>query len=880
MVSKPFALLMMVLAPQLLWAQASAPDTPEPGSVEEIAAATTEARFLSPWVSYLPASASVASPRAVPAPNRPARRASSWTRPRPTPTAARWPALRRACACSPSAAAKKGATSSCSRSPTRPASASSTGSRPRPPRSPIRAAPTPPQAEKLIAERPAHLLLQCRPALRRDRFHRSHARDGLPPGGFRAADDPAHPREHGGADQPRLQSRRPRQDGGVVLSLSEGQDRSAPRCRGSRLPTGRSTLSSTSTATLTSRPTRPPRPCTACFTSGTRTVVHDLHESVRAADDVERHRPLQPEHRSHHLHRVSGAELPRSADADRAGHARASGPGISAKPSRHLYLDSVAMNHNSDRPRLRNLGQRHRRDAVRRSRPGEDTTMEWYRPLPPPAREVTWSARDNSTTRRPQRSPPSTTARGSAKEMLRNFYQKGWDSWQQGLERAALRVPDSRRTRAIRARVAQMVGRLHGAAHRGAARATHAVTLKEGDYPAGTYVVRLDQPYRNYAVDLLTPQHYPKDGGEPYDDVSWELPAHYHLEAIPTADPGRAQRRASLLLTSRRIPRATCSGAGPVFLLKDTGQEELLAARYRLADFKIEIAEHAFSAGGVDFPRARGSCRPRTAWPARFATPPPSSGSTSPAPPPCRTCRGTQPRCRASACGCRGPIPIPSAGSATHSTSARFPTPTCATRTFAPAGLRDAWTSCSTATWTSSSPSRSRACRKRGDRCPSRRPRQTPSLGTPAESDDITGGIGWDGLAELQRFVEEGGLLVTLGSGSMLPLEGGIVRGVRRDVRRRAAQHAGRRRRFRRRGAGGGHAHPGRARARDLRPPRSPDGLRLPGAHPGLPPELPAYYDVRDAGCAWPTAPPASTARRIAAASCSSGATATARRSW
>jgi hypothetical protein len=58
---------------------------------------------------------------------------------------------------------------------------------------------------------------------------------------------------------------------------------------------------------------------------------------------------------------------------------------------------------------------------------------------------------------------------------------------------------------------------------------------------------------------------------------------------------------------------------------------------------------------------------------------------------------------------------------------------------------------------------------------------QTPSFGTPAESDDITGGIGWEGLAQLQHFVEDGGLLVTLGSGSMLPLEGGMVRGVRRS---------------------------------------------------------------------------------------------------
>jgi hypothetical protein len=63
---------------------------------------------------------------------------------------------------------------------------------------------------------------------------------------------------------------------------------------------------------------------------------------------------------------------------------------------------------------------------------------------------------------------------------------------------------------------------------------------------------------------------------------------------------------------------------------------------------------------------------------------------------------------------------------------------------------------------------------------PYKKTAQTPSHGTPAESDDITGGVGWEGLANIQRFVEDGGLMVTLGSGSMLALEGGIVRGVRR----------------------------------------------------------------------------------------------------
>src|SRR5262245_28504097 len=43
-------------------ALAQAPDTTEPGSVEAIAAATTEPRFLSPWVSYIPHHPNVPSP--------------------------------------------------------------------------------------------------------------------------------------------------------------------------------------------------------------------------------------------------------------------------------------------------------------------------------------------------------------------------------------------------------------------------------------------------------------------------------------------------------------------------------------------------------------------------------------------------------------------------------------------------------------------------------------------------------------------------------------------------------------------------------------------------------------------------------------------------
>ena len=46
-----------------------------------------------------------------------------------------------------------------------------------------------------------------------------------------------------------------------------------------------------------------------------------------------------------------------------------------------------------------------------------------------------------------------------------------------------------------------------------------------------------------------------------------------------------------------------------------------------------------------------------------------------------------------------------------------------------------------------------------------------PSLGTYGESDDITGGMGLPGVAELDKFVNAGGVLITLGASSYFAAE-------------------------------------------------------------------------------------------------------------
>ena len=54
------------------------------------------------------------------------------------------------------------------------------------------------------------------------------------------------------------------------------------------------------------------------------------------------------------------------------------------------------------------------------------------------------------------------------------------------------------------------------------------------------------------------------------------------------------------------------------------------------------------------------------------------------------------------------------------------------------------------------------------------------------ESDDITGGMGLEGVAEFEKFVKAGGVLVTLGTASYFPAEFGLAPKV--DAARTSAQ--------------------------------------------------------------------------------------------
>jgi len=76
------------------------------------------------------------------------------------------------------------------------------------------------------------------------------------------------------------------------------------------------------------------------------------------------------------------------------------------------------------------------------------------------------------------------------------------------------------------------------------------LTLREGRFPCRHLRLRLDQPYRDYAVDLLRPEH-PKDGGEAYDDISWSCRPTITWRRSRPPDP--QVRAANLTATQRSV---------------------------------------------------------------------------------------------------------------------------------------------------------------------------------------------------------------------------------------------------------------------------------------------------------------------------------------
>jgi hypothetical protein len=273
----------------------------------------------------------------------------------------------------------------------------------------------------------------------------------------------------------------------------------------------------------------------------------------------------------------------------------------------HMFLESWAVNHNAIGRGYETFGTTTadtvdvRLDMRRQRYAGKSVARRtWYRPWPPP-RTFRWSLRNNTNYMQTGVLSILQYTSMHDKEMLSNFWKKGKRAIDRGATEApyAFVIPEEQDDRG-RLSVLVNLLRAHGIE---VSRARRAFEVGERKLPAKTFVVRMDQPYRGYAWDLLEAQKYPADEApySPYDDVSWALPHAFGVEVL-RVDESSVREVPVDLVTSAISYTGQVTGEGPVFLLRDSGQEALYAARHRLSKHEVRAAEQPFKQDGVEYP--------------------------------------------------------------------------------------------------------------------------------------------------------------------------------------------------------------------------------------------------------------------------------------
>lgn len=186
-------------------------------------------------------------------------------------------------------------------------------------------------------------------------------------------------------------------------------------------------------------------------------------------------------------------------------------------------------------------------DTRKRVLDPSDYRRTWYRPNPP-LPEVTWSQRDNNNYEQTGVLIALDYFAHNGQTFLKNFYLKAKRSIQKPDEAgpAAYVLSADEKRSGTQARLLRVMERQHVEISR--AGAPFSVTLPASDgqkkpqtrrFPAGSYVIRMDQPYSRVADALLDRQYWsPKDPQQhPYDDTGWSMGDLFDVEVVRVTDP-------------------------------------------------------------------------------------------------------------------------------------------------------------------------------------------------------------------------------------------------------------------------------------------------------------------------------------------------------
>lgn len=198
------------------------------------------------------------------------------------------------------------------------------------------------------------------------------------------------------------------------------------------------------------------------------------------------------------------------------------------------------------------------------------TSREWYRPYPA-TEKVYWSYRNNINYMEAGVLASLGYAATNGKLLLKNFYQKSFNSLKKGLEGTpkAFVIGKNQRDPAM---AAYLVNQLR----------TQGIEVHkaESGQNQGDYVVLLNQPYRNLAFSLLTKQNFPKEAKfPPYDDIAWTL-QYLNGVTVTQQDTLKYELADLKMLTADAKFEGKIEGEGSHYVLNYKAQNTLLPAAY------------------------------------------------------------------------------------------------------------------------------------------------------------------------------------------------------------------------------------------------------------------------------------------------------------
>ena len=420
-------------------------------------------------------------------------------------------------------------------------------------------------------------------------------------------------------------------------------------------------------------------------------------------------------------------------------------------------------------------------DTRERTLGANQTSRVWYRPNPPFPR-VNWSMRNNVNMQQSALLFAMNFVAREKERFLNNFYLKSRRSISKALNEgpAAYIIPGDT-PRPVEA--ADMVNllRMQGIeVHR----ATKEFSVKDQKYAAGSYIVRMDQPYSRMADMLLDTQYYNVNDPSPYDDTGWTMGPMRNVKTVRITDKSVLDAAATLITEDVKVKGLLGGPSSAVaYVINHNTDNTLATFRFRLKDVKMSAAEDSFKIGDQQFNTGsfiiKKDGNPQDLR-SRLETAVTDLGLKAIGVeklPEVKSHELAVPRIAIVHTWTNTQnegwyriefdrLQIPYSYISDHVIRN---TPNLREKydvlIFPPVGG-------SAQTIVNGMP-------RRGEPIPWKESALTPNFGkSPDQTDDMRGGMTVTGVANLQKFIEEGGLFITIGSVSAIPIDYGITSGV------------------------------------------------------------------------------------------------------